>query len=125
MDIDVMNKISYGLFVLTAKDGEKDCGCVINTAMQVTVNPNRILITVNKDSYTHDAILKNKEFNLSILDESSQFAIYKNFGLCFNCIDYFKYFFPALFVIGLGRKVWLKADFKISFNRRDSPVVSS
>ena len=80
MNKNAMFKIGYGLYVLTAKDGEKDCGCVINTAMQATVNPNRILITVNKDSYTHDAILKNKEFNLSILDESSQFATYKNFG---------------------------------------------
>ncbi|MBO5288706.1 MAG: flavin reductase [Spirochaetales bacterium] len=80
MNIDVMNKISYGLFVLTAKDGEKDNGCIINTAMQVTIEPNCISVVVNKSNYTHDIILKNKEFNISILDESSQFATYKNFG---------------------------------------------
>lgn len=80
MNIDVMNKISYGLFVLTAKDGKKDNGCIINTAMQVTIEPNCISVVVNKSNYTHDIILKNKEFNISILDESSQFATYKNFG---------------------------------------------
>ena len=80
MNIDVMNKISYGLFVLTAKDGKKDNGCIINTAMQVTIEPNCISVVVNKSNYTHYIILKNKEFNISILDESSQFATYKNFG---------------------------------------------
>ena len=33
-----MNNLSYGLFVLTARDGLKDNGCIINTAMQVTSN---------------------------------------------------------------------------------------
>lgn len=80
MDINVMNKITYGLFVLTSKDGDKDNGCIINTVMQVTAVPNRISIAVNKNSYTHDMILQNKKFNLSILDENSQFATYNNFG---------------------------------------------
>ena len=74
------NKITYGLFVLTAKDGEKDNGCIINTAMQVTVMPNCIVVAVNKESYTHDMISKTKEFNISILDETSQFETYKKLG---------------------------------------------
>ena len=80
MNIDVMDKITYGLFVLTAKDGEKDNGCIINTAMQVTVMPNCIVVAVNKESYTHDMISKTKEFNISILDETSQFETYKKLG---------------------------------------------
>lgn len=80
MDLKVMNKFSYGLFILTARDGTKDNGCVINTAMQVTANPNRIAIAVNKSNYTHDMILKTGEFNISILDESTKFGTFKNFG---------------------------------------------
>ena len=80
MDNKVMNKLSYGLFVLTAKDGDKDNGCIINTAAQVTTSPNRIVITVNKDNYTHDMIMKTKEFNVSILDESATFATFQHFG---------------------------------------------
>ena len=53
MDTKVMQKLSYGLFVLTAKDGDKDNGCIINTAIQVTSEPNRISIAVNKGNYTH------------------------------------------------------------------------
>lgn len=33
MDNSIMFKLTYGLFVLTAKDGEKANGCIINTAM--------------------------------------------------------------------------------------------
>ncbi|MCM1157799.1 MAG: flavin reductase [Bacteroidales bacterium] len=80
MDNKVMNKLSYGLFVLTAKDGEKDNGCIINTAIQVTTSPNRILIAVNKANYTHDMIVKTGEFNLTILDESVRFDTFKQFG---------------------------------------------
>ena len=44
MNTKAMNKLSYGLFVLTAKDGEKDNGCIINTAIQAASGPNQILI---------------------------------------------------------------------------------
>ncbi|MDE5863011.1 MAG: flavin reductase [Lachnospiraceae bacterium] len=80
MNSKVMNKLSYGLFVLTAKDGDRDNGCIINTAAQVTTLPNRIIITVNKDNYTHDMIIKTGEFNISVLDESADFDTFKNFG---------------------------------------------
>lgn len=45
-------KLSYGLFVLTARDGEKDNGCIVNTVFQVTDNPFKISVTVNKNNYT-------------------------------------------------------------------------
>lgn len=67
MDNNAMYRFSYGLFVLTARDGDKDNGCIINTAAQATVTPNRILITVSKENYTHDMIVNTGYFNLSIL----------------------------------------------------------
>lgn len=80
MDNDAMFKLSYGLFVLTAKQEDKDNGCIINTAMQVTGNPNQIIIGVNKQNYTHDMIMTTKKFNLSVLDESVTFDIFQHFG---------------------------------------------
>lgn len=71
--------IPYGLYVLTAK-GEKLNGCVINTLQQVTSNPERISITVNKDNYTTSLIEKSGEFNISILDINTNFETIKNFG---------------------------------------------
>ena len=80
MDNKAMYKLTYGLFVLTAKNGEKDNGCIINTAGQVTSEPNRISITVNKANYTHDMIMKDGKFNLSVLSESAGLDVYKRFG---------------------------------------------
>lgn len=80
MDNNAMYKLTYGLFVITARDGDKDNGCIINTASQVTTSPNRITVAVNKQNYTHDMIKKTGIFNVSILTEKSKFSTYQNFG---------------------------------------------
>lgn len=73
-------KLSYGLFVLTAKDGGKDNGCIINTVTQLTDTPKRITIAVNKANYTHDMIQKTGMFNVSVLSEDVPFKIFQQFG---------------------------------------------
>ncbi len=80
MDQTVMYKLTYGLFVLTAREGEKDNGCIVNTVSQVTTTPNRIVVAVNKNNYTHDMIVRTGVFNVSILSESSKFDTYKHWG---------------------------------------------
>lgn len=80
MDSKAMFNLSYGLFILTARDGEKDNGCIVNTVGQVTSQPNRISLTVNKSNYTHDMILRTKEFNVSVLAENSKFETYRHWG---------------------------------------------
>ncbi|MDO4312701.1 MAG: flavin reductase [Eubacteriales bacterium] len=80
MDKKAMFKLTYGLFVLTAREGEKDNGCIINTAVQVTTEPNRITIAVNKKNYTHDMIMRTGIFNVSMLTEQSKFDTYKHWG---------------------------------------------
>ena len=80
MNAKVMDKIGYGLYVLTAKENDKDNGCIINTVQQVTSTPNRISITVCKDNYTHDMIMRTKEFNVSIISEKADFELFKHFG---------------------------------------------
>ncbi|MHB1314147.1 MAG: flavin reductase [Christensenellales bacterium] len=80
MDPVVMFKISYGLYILSAKEGEKDNGCVINTAIQVTDNPIRVTVALSKLNYTHDMILRTNAFNLSMLSETVPFEMFKVFG---------------------------------------------
>ena len=80
MDNKAMFKISYGLFVLSViKDG-KDNGCIINTAMQVTAEPNRITIAVNKANYTHDIIAETGKFTVSTISQDADFELFKRFG---------------------------------------------
>ncbi|MCC8043613.1 MAG: flavin reductase [Oscillospiraceae bacterium] len=80
MDKKSMYKLTYGLFILTAKDGDKDNGCIINTVTQVTTEPNRIMVAVNKSNLTHDMIMNSGEFNVSVLTEKSRFETYKHWG---------------------------------------------
>ena len=80
MNKKAMYKLSYGLFVLSTRQDERDYGCIINTAVQVTSEPNRISIAVNKANYTHDMLLKSGKFNVSILSESATFATFQRFG---------------------------------------------
>ncbi len=80
MDKKAMNKLSYGLFVLTAVTGTKDNGCITNTAIQVTTDPNRIAFAVNKANLTHDMLLESKVFNISIISEKADFEVFKRFG---------------------------------------------
>ena len=80
MDPKAMFKLSYGLFVLTAREGEKDNGCITNTAIQVTSEPNRISIAVNKANYTHDMVMHTRKFNVSILSQEASFDTFKHFG---------------------------------------------
>ena len=80
MDRKVMYQLSYGLFVLTSAASGRESGCIINTAGQVTSEPNRISIAVNKPNFTHDLVKESGTFNLSILSESAGFDTFKHFG---------------------------------------------
>lgn len=75
-----MYKLSYGLFVLTSAADGRDSGCIINTAQQVTSEPNRISIAVNKSNFTHDLVKKSGKFNISIISEAAEFELFKHFG---------------------------------------------
>lgn len=80
MDKKAMYKLSYGLFVLTAKEGDKDNGCIINTAIQAASTPNQVSICVNKANYTHDMIVRTGEFTVSTISQEASFDLFKHFG---------------------------------------------
>lgn len=81
MDPKAMFSISYGIFMLSTKDGDKVNGCITNTCMQVASNPTRIAIACINKNLTCDMIKKSGVFNLSILDKSCTFDTIKRFGL--------------------------------------------
>ena len=75
-----MNQLSYGLFVLTAHADGKDNGCIINTVGQVTSEPNRITIAVNKSNFTHDMLMRHNQFTVSVISERADFSLFRRFG---------------------------------------------
>ena len=73
-------KLTYGLFVVTANVNGKDNGCITNTVGQVTSEPNRVSLTVNKANLTHDMILSSGKFTASIISREADFELIKRFG---------------------------------------------
>ena len=80
MDKKAMYQLTYGLFILTAKEEGRDNGCIVNTVTQVTAEPNRIAVAVNKKNYTHGMIQRTGAFNVSILTANSKFGTYQHWG---------------------------------------------
>jgi flavin reductase (DIM6/NTAB) family NADH-FMN oxidoreductase RutF/rubredoxin len=80
MNKNALYKLSYGLFVLTANQNGKDNGCIINTGIQLTSDPYRIAISVNKNNYTHDMIKETRKFTLSVISEAAEFELFTRFG---------------------------------------------
>mgnify|MGYP002530440059 CR=1 FL=1 len=73
-------KFQYGLFALSAREGDKDNACVINTAIQMANKPERISISVIKANYTCGMIERTGVFNLSLLTKEVPFAFFQHFG---------------------------------------------
>lgn len=80
MQKEALFKLSYGLFVLTSKDGDKQNGCIVNTVAQVADTPLQISVTVNKSNLTHDMIIKSGVLNVSVISESADFSLFERFG---------------------------------------------
>jgi flavin reductase (DIM6/NTAB) family NADH-FMN oxidoreductase RutF len=80
IDLTALFSITYGLYVISTKDGEKDNGCIINTLSQVTATPLRIEATLQKQDYTYELIKKSKVFNVSALSTEVPFDVFKRFG---------------------------------------------
>ena len=73
-------KLSYGLFVVCSKDGEKVNGQIANTVIQVASEPALIAVAINKNNLTHDYIDKSKVFTVSILAQDTPLSFIGNFG---------------------------------------------
>ncbi len=72
--------IGYGLYVITTNDGKKDNGMIANAVCQLTSNPIRVSVTLNKSSYTHDTIKKTGKMNVNCLNVQAPFAVFEAYG---------------------------------------------
>lgn len=72
--------IGYGLYVVTAKNQNKDNGCIVNTVTQLTSNKLLVAVTINKQNYTHDMVKETGIMNVNCLTEETPFAIFEYFG---------------------------------------------
>ena len=80
MDNSALYNIGYGLYVLTTNDGSKDNGMIVNTVMQLTSNPVKIGVAVNKSNYSYGVIRNTGKLNINCLSEDAPFEVFETFG---------------------------------------------
>lgn len=79
-DLSALFNIGYGLYVVTAREGDKDNGLIVNTVTQLTNTPNRIGVAINKANYTHEMIKRTGVLNVNCLSTEAPFAVFEHFG---------------------------------------------
>lgn len=80
LDPTALFNLSYGLYVLTAREDGRDCGCIVNTVTQLTENSTRIALSVNKQNFTNEVIQRTGVFNISVLTEAATMDLFRHFG---------------------------------------------
>jgi ferric-chelate reductase [NAD(P)H] len=80
LDRKVFNDLSYGLYVLTSHDEDRLNGQIVNSVIQVTYDPVRVAVTVNKKNLTHSYISQSRAFAISVLDHSTPISFFELFG---------------------------------------------
>ncbi|MFN3966253.1 MAG: rubredoxin [Endomicrobiia bacterium] len=73
-------KISYGMFIVCSKKGQKINGQIANTVFQVTSEPPKIAVCINKQNLTHEYIENSKIFSVSILSTEAPMKFIGQFG---------------------------------------------
>lgn len=63
-------RISYGLYIITAQADGRDNGQCANTCFQITSDPARLAIGINKLNFTHELIQKSGKFGVSVLSQT-------------------------------------------------------
>ncbi|MBN2542629.1 flavin reductase [bacterium] len=91
MDLKTLHKISYGLYIVTSGKDDDCNGQIANTVIQVTADPPRVGVCINKQNYTHEFISKYKVFSASILSQEAPMKLIGLFGFkCGRDLDKFE-----------------------------------
>ena len=80
MNLEALFKISYGLYIVSSKDGEKINAHISNTFFQVTAEPPQFAICTNKENLTTDYIHKSKVFAVSVIQQDVDLQFIGIFG---------------------------------------------
>lgn len=79
-DMSALFRIGYGLYVVTSNDGKHDNGLIVNTVTQVSDNPNRIAVNINKANYSYHVIKRTGIMNVNCLSTEAPFKVFEQFG---------------------------------------------
>jgi ferric-chelate reductase [NAD(P)H] len=113
VDLTALFKINYGLYIISSKFENKLNGQIANAVMQVTSEPPKIAICLNKNNLTHEFIEKSRIFTISILSKETPLTFIGHFGFkSGRDIDKFK---DVNFIIGEKTGAPIVKDYTVAF----------
>ncbi|NHM28590.1 High molecular weight rubredoxin [Desulfofundulus sp. TPOSR] len=80
LDSKALHKISYGLYVITSKKGDRFNGQIANTVFQISNEPPTIAVSINKQNLTHEFVKESKVFAVSVLAQETPLSLIGRFG---------------------------------------------
>lgn len=80
IDLKAFFPLSYGLYLVSARDGDTVAGCTVNTLAQVTAVPARMTVAVHKDNFTTSVIRKSGFFTGVALAQTASMELIGAFG---------------------------------------------
>ncbi|MCK4980631.1 MAG: flavin reductase [Candidatus Delongbacteria bacterium] len=80
MDLSTLFKITYGMYIVSSKDGNKINAQLSNTVVQISPEPPTMLISVSKKNLTHEFIEKSKIFTINIISDVCEMKDIGQFG---------------------------------------------
>ena len=81
MDKTAFYQLSYGLYLLTVRSGQKENGCIVNTVIQCASDPLRLSVCVINKNLTCDMLRETGRFNVSVLPETTPFGLFRHYGM--------------------------------------------
>jgi len=80
MNLRALHKLSYGLYVVCSRKGDRFNGQIANTVFQITSEPPTIAVSINKKNLTHEFIKESKVFTASVLCQDTPLSFIGRFG---------------------------------------------
>jgi len=105
MNLKALHKISYGLYIVSSIKGGKLNGQIANTVFQVTAEPPKVAVCLNKQNLTHEMVKESGVFTVSVLEQETPFK------------------FIGLFGFRSGRDINKFAEVKYKIGKTGAPIV--
>ena len=80
MNAKALHKLGYGVYVVTSKKGDKFNGQIANTVFQVTAEPPKVAVSINRENLTWEFIKESKVFAASVLCQDTPLTFIGRFG---------------------------------------------
>jgi len=87
---EILREITYGMYIVGCKEEEQLSGCVINTLCQITSDPIKISISLNKENKTYQSIVNKRKFSVAVLSQETSNETIQTFGF-YNSKDHNKF----------------------------------